>query len=122
VPLGTGIFRRRREDLGNQLDYDVHPAAVNAIQQSGKTNSHERHFAVWRVFCFFFASARRSVFFRRLARLLALSLPLLFPISTKTHPGAPSRHVVVSTKTGTRLEACERHTERNRGRRPRPPE
>jgi hypothetical protein len=28
--LGTGIFRRRREDLGNQLDHDVHPAAVNA--------------------------------------------------------------------------------------------
>jgi hypothetical protein len=33
-----------------------------------------------RVFCFFLASARRSVFFRRLARFLALSLPLLFPI------------------------------------------
>jgi hypothetical protein len=46
---------------------------------------------------FFFASARRSVFFRRLARFLALSLPLLFPISLKTDPVAPSRHVVVST-------------------------
>jgi hypothetical protein len=32
-------------------------------------------------FCFVLASARRSVFFRRLARFLALSLPLLFPIS-----------------------------------------
>jgi hypothetical protein len=32
-------------------------------------------------FCFVLASARRSVFFRRLARLLALSLPLLLPIS-----------------------------------------
>jgi hypothetical protein len=31
--------------------------------------------------CFFFASASRSVFFRRRARFLALSLPLLFPIS-----------------------------------------
>ena len=47
---------------------------------------------------FFFASARRSVFFRRLARLLALSLPLLFPICTKTHPVTPSRHVVVQRK------------------------
>src|SRR5437016_12502916 len=49
---------------------------------------------------FFFASARRSVFFRRLARFLALSLPLLFPISLTfaglsrcsngTKPRAPS--------------------------------
>jgi hypothetical protein len=31
-------------------------------------------------FRFFLASARRSVFFRRLARFFALSLPLLFPI------------------------------------------
>src|SRR5207248_11059177 len=31
-------------------------------------------------FVFFLASARRSVFFRRLARFFALSLPLLFPI------------------------------------------
>jgi len=50
---------------------------------------------------FFLASARRSVFFRRLARFLALSLPLLFPISFKTHSLAPPRHVVVSTKTGS---------------------
>jgi hypothetical protein len=45
------------------------------------------------------ASARRSVFFRRLARFLALSLPLLFPIGFKTHLLARSSHVVVSTKT-----------------------
>jgi hypothetical protein len=31
--------------------------------------------------CFFFASARRSFFFRRFERFLALSLPLLCPIS-----------------------------------------
>jgi hypothetical protein len=49
--------------------------------------------------CFFLASARRSVFFRRFARFLALSLPLLCPIGFKTHLLAPSRHVVVSTKT-----------------------
>ena len=55
-----------------------------------------RYFAVR---CFFLASARRSVFFRRLARFLALSLPLLCPIGFKTHLLAPSRHVVVSTKT-----------------------
>jgi hypothetical protein len=35
---------------------------------------------------FFFASARRSVFFRRLARFLALSLPLLCPIIPNTLP------------------------------------
>jgi hypothetical protein len=69
---------------------------------------------------FFFASARRSVFFRRLARFLALSLPLLFPISSKTHLLGPSRHVVVSTKTRTKLEAYKRHVERNRGWRLRP--
>ena len=33
---------------------------------------------------FFFASARRLVFFRRFARFLALSLPLLCPISFNT--------------------------------------
>ena len=55
-----------------------------------------RYFAVR---CFFLASARRSVFFRRFARFLALSLPLLCPIGFKTHLLAPSRHVVVSTKT-----------------------
>jgi hypothetical protein len=42
-----------------------------------------RYFAA---FCFVLASARRSVFFRRLARLLALSLPLLLPISLNLRP------------------------------------
>jgi len=55
-----------------------------------------RYFAVR---CFFLASARRSVFFRRFARFLALSLTLLCPIGFKTHLLPPSRHVVVSTKT-----------------------
>jgi hypothetical protein len=54
---------------------------------------------VFVVLCFFLASARRSVFFRRFARFLALSLPWLCPITSKTHPLAPFRHVVVSTKT-----------------------
>jgi hypothetical protein len=39
-----------------------------------------------RVFCLRLASARRSVFFRRLARFLALSRPLLFPIIPNTLP------------------------------------
>jgi hypothetical protein len=30
LPLGTGIFRRRREDVGNQLDHELYPAGVNA--------------------------------------------------------------------------------------------
>src|SRR5438876_8650682 len=68
-------------------------------------------------FVFFLASARRSVFFRRLARFLALSLPLLFPISFKTHSLAPPRHVVVSTKTRKQFVVCGRHIGRNRGRR-----
>ena len=42
-----------------------------------ETEIAERYFAA---FCFFLASARRSVFFRRLARFLALSLPRLCPI------------------------------------------
>jgi hypothetical protein len=54
-----------------------------------------------RVFCFLLASARRSVFFRRFARFLALVLPWLCPISFKAHPLAPFRHVVVSTKTAS---------------------
>ena len=37
-------------------------------------------------FCLRFARARRSVFLRRLARFLALSLPLLFPISLNLRP------------------------------------
>ncbi len=54
-----------------------------------------------RVFCFLLASARRSVFFRRFARFLALVLPWLCPISFKAYPLAPFRHVVVSTKTAS---------------------
>jgi hypothetical protein len=42
-----------------------------------------RYFAA---FCFDLASAMRSVFFRRLARFLALSLPLLFPIKLNLRP------------------------------------
>ena len=66
-----------------------------------RTLSEFRHEPIRTYFAafFFLASARRSVFFRRLARFLALSLPLLFPISFKTHSLAPPRHVVVSTKT-----------------------
>ena len=44
----------------------------------------ERYFPA--TFCLRFARARRSVFFRRLARFLALSLPLLFPIIPNTLP------------------------------------
>src|ERR1700751_6033306 len=55
--------------------------------------------------CFCLASARRSFFFRRFARFLALSLPLLCPIGFKTHLLARSRHVVVSTKTESKLAA-----------------
>ena len=42
------------------------------------------YFAVF--FLFFFVKARRSVFFRRFARFLTLSLPLLCPINVKFHP------------------------------------
>src|SRR6266481_4659376 len=55
--------------------------------------------------CFFLASARRSFFFRRFARFLALSLPLLCPI--RTQPWPTCRDVAIG---------------RNRGRRLRPPE
>src|SRR6266700_307740 len=62
-----------------------------------KLTSQGRYFPAF----FFFARARRSVFFLRLARFLALSLPLLFPISPNTHPLALCRHVVVLTKTNS---------------------
>jgi hypothetical protein len=42
-----------------------------------------RYFAA---FFLLFASARRSVFLRRAARFLTLSLPWLFPIELNTHP------------------------------------
>ena len=48
-----------------------------------KLKSQRCYFAA---FCLRFASARRSVFFRRLARFLALSLPLLFPIRPQYSP------------------------------------
>src|SRR6266567_208106 len=47
-----------------------------------KLKSQGRYFPAF----FFLASARRSVFFRRLARFLALSLPLLFPIRPQHSP------------------------------------
>jgi hypothetical protein len=79
----------------------VHNPSLRNISWSSASISEagvaRRYFAAG---CFLLASARRSVFFRRLARFLALSLPLLFPISFKTRPLAPSRHVVVSPKTG----------------------
>ena len=71
--------------------------------------------------CFFLASARRSLFFRRFARFLELSLPLLCPIipntlllssnlkhqnSSETH----SRHLlrcVISTKAGSISKATD---------------
>jgi len=49
---------------------------------SGSDPSH--YFSAF--FLFFFAKARRSVFFRRFARFLALSLPLLCPIRTQPWP------------------------------------
>jgi hypothetical protein len=64
-----------------------------------------RRAASFQLFLLFLAMARRSVFFRRLARFLALSLPLLCPI--RTQPWPAWRDVAIG---------------RNRGRRLRPPE
>jgi hypothetical protein len=79
----------------------VHNPSLRNISWSSASISEagvaRRYFAA----CFPFASARRSIFFRRRARFLALSLPLLFPINLNLHPGAPVGHVVVSTKTGS---------------------
>jgi len=55
-----------------------------------KLKSQGRYFPAF----VFLASARRSVFFRRLARFLALSLPLLFPIRPQHSP--PCRAVANS--------------------------
>src|SRR5581483_3582781 len=82
VPLGAGIFSGRREELGNKLDHDVHAAALTRglhsdLERSASLYSPDFR---WPLFCFFFARRIRSVFFRLLARFLALSLPLLFPI------------------------------------------
>src|SRR6266498_1865051 len=54
-------------------------------------------------FCFFLASARRSVFFRRLARFLALSLPLLFPIRLITRRSVAPQQLVGGHVTPSRL-------------------
>src|SRR4029077_3020831 len=77
--------RTRRDRESRRVD-------GNAARAAGASTAAQRYFAA---LCFFLASARRSVFFRRLARFLTLSLPWLCPISSKTQPLAPSRHVVV---------------------------
>ena len=52
---------------------------------------------------FFFPRARRSVFFRRLARFLALSLPLLFPISLNLRPLVAPDQFVGGFSAGSKL-------------------
>jgi hypothetical protein len=74
--------------VGNQLDHELHPAAINAqvlvddFLLENEVDHSETEFAAryFAAFGFFLASARRSVFLRRLARFLALSLPWLCPI------------------------------------------
>ena len=79
--------------MGNQLDHELHPAGVNAqvfvddflLENEVDHSEAEvaaRYFAAFA----FLASARRSVFFRRLARFFTLSLPRLCPISLNLRP------------------------------------
>src|SRR4029077_20888777 len=102
--------RTRRDRESRRVD-------GNAARAAGASTAAQRYFAA---LCFFLASARRSVFFRRLARFLTLSLPWLCPISSKTQPLAPSRHVVVFQRRPKVIASG--HVGRNRGRRLRPPE
>jgi hypothetical protein len=62
----------------HSLDRDVFYVALL------KRSIHSPVFAAF--FLSFFASTRRSVFFRRLARFLALSLPRLCPITLNLGP------------------------------------
>ena len=57
--------------------------ASEKIENRQSKIRNRRYFAA---FCFFFASARRSVFLRRDARFLTLSLPWLFPIRPQHSP------------------------------------
>ena len=71
-----------------------------------KLKSQRCYFAA---FCLRFASARRSVFFRRLARFLALSLPLLFPIRA-AHSGSElvdGSVVVIAPMNGGAVKVSE---------------
>ena len=54
------------------------PGAEPGRRRSAERSSAARYFAVFLLL--FFAAARRSVFLRRAARFLTLSLPWLFPI------------------------------------------
>src|SRR5206468_4028216 len=86
------VSRTRRLFPFASFIYDECVLGSRELAGQSEAKVAARYFAVA---CFFLASARRSVFFRRFARFLALSLPLLCPISFKTHLLAPSRHVVV---------------------------
>ena len=74
--------------MGNQLDHELHPAGVNAhvfvddflLENEVDHSEAEVAARYFAAFCFPLASARRSVFFRRLARFFTLSLPWLCPI------------------------------------------
>src|SRR5713101_1060295 len=92
-----GIRSGRLRALSRRLDHSHSHACASYPSCFGVYPRGSRS----RVFCFLLASARRSVFFRRFARFLALVLPWLCPISFKAHPLAPFRHVVVSTKTAS---------------------
>jgi hypothetical protein len=52
------------------------------------------------------ASARRSIFFRRRARFLTLSLPWLFPISFNTRPLVAPYQFVGGSCAGSKLFRC----------------
>ena len=78
---------RRIFGTGDSMGSDGAQCQTPASQWISRSGGGPRYFAAF----FFFARARRSVFFRRLARFLALSLPLLFPIIPNTLPLTSNR-------------------------------
>jgi hypothetical protein len=67
-----------------RLHFSIAAATRSRLLASRNVESVSgRYFAA---FFLLFASARRSVFLRRAARFLTLSLPWLFPIGLNTHP------------------------------------
>jgi hypothetical protein len=67
-----------------RLHFSIAAATRSRLLASRNVESVSGHY--FAAFFLLFASARRSVFLRRAARFLTLSLPWLFPIGLNTHP------------------------------------
>ena len=86
-PCARSLFKVGRVCQLNNCTPSAQPSTT-VLRVSDSGFEHRYFFAFFEVFVF--ASARRSVFLRRAARFLTLSLPWLFPIRPSTSTSFPS--------------------------------